>query len=106
MTTIQHTASGSLFGRLSSVFVDRKIDAKIAFGFGCVLLITAVISYMAYSAFGRVAESFATYAQRVEGITIARDVDREFLAFRRFVREFALTGMRPTLPLPNKVAAR
>src|SRR5262249_27239732 len=38
------------------------------------------------------AESFATYAQRVEGVNIARNVDREFLAFRRFVREFALTG--------------
>jgi methyl-accepting chemotaxis protein len=92
MATTQDVTTGSMFGNLSKLFVDRKINTKIAFGFGCVLLITALISFMAYSAFGKVSAAFETYAQRVQGVGIARNLDREFLAFRRFAREFALTG--------------
>jgi CHASE3 domain sensor protein len=92
MATTQNVTTGSMFGSLAKLFVDRKINTKIAFGFGCVLLITAVISFMAYSAFGQVSAAFGTYAQRVMAVGIARSIDRDFLAFRRFVREFALTG--------------
>jgi methyl-accepting chemotaxis protein len=79
-------------GGLSSLFTDRKINTKIAIGFGGVLAITAVISATAYLAFGNVATAFQTYSQRVAVVGLARDTDREFLAFRRFVREFSITG--------------
>jgi methyl-accepting chemotaxis protein len=88
-----HTTIGSGDTRgLSSLFTDRKINTKIAIGFGCVLAVTAVISATAYLAFGNVATAFQTYSQRVYVVGLARDTDREFLAFRRFVREFAVTG--------------
>src|SRR5580704_13001730 len=92
MATMETAATGSMFGGLSRLFVDRKINTKIAFGFGCVLLITAVSSFLAYCAFGTVAASFESYAQRVQSVSAAREIDREFLAFLRPVREFAFTG--------------
>jgi len=87
-TTIGTGGSRSLPG----LFTDRKINTKVAIGFGCVLAVTAVISATAYLAFGRVATAFQAYSQRVAVVGLARETDREFLAFRRFVREFAVTG--------------
>ena len=105
MATTQNVTTGSMFGNLAKLFVDRKINTKIAFGFGCVLLITAVISFMAYSAFGQVSAAFGTYAQRVMAVGIARGIDRDFLAFRRFVREFALTGDEANIASAEKERA-
>jgi len=61
-------------------------------GFAVVLALTAVLAAMSYRGFGKVAEGFETFKQRVTVVGIARDVDREFVAFRRFVREFAVSG--------------
>jgi methyl-accepting chemotaxis protein len=92
-TAANGTATASSKPRgLAGLFADRTINTKISIGFACVLMIAAVISIMAHQAFVEVGESFATYAQRVMVVGIVRDVDREFLAFRRFVREFAVTG--------------
>jgi methyl-accepting chemotaxis protein len=77
---------------LTGLFADRRIGIKIAIGFSCVLAITATISAISYLAFGVVATSFEAYGQRVQVVGIVRDVDREFLAMRRYVREYAVTG--------------
>jgi methyl-accepting chemotaxis protein len=85
------TASGGSSG-LFGFFTNRKISTKILIGFAIVLALTAVISAMSYLGFGRVSAGFDTFRQRVTVVGIVRDVDREFVALRRFVREFALSG--------------
>jgi methyl-accepting chemotaxis protein len=77
---------------VTRLFTERKIGTKVAIGFGCVLAIMAVVSATSYLSFGRVAANVDTLARynNVEGI--ARDIDHEFLALRRFVREYAMTG--------------
>ena len=86
------TQSRSVLRHVTGLFADRKIGVKIAIGFFCVLAITAAISAMANLAFGIVAASFETVGKRVEMVGIVRDVDREFLAMQRYVREFAMLG--------------
>ncbi|MES2197719.1 MAG: methyl-accepting chemotaxis protein [Pseudomonadota bacterium] len=81
-------ASSGLFG----FFTNRKINTKIMIGFAAVLALTAVLSAMSYRGFVKVSDGFATFNQRVAGVGIARDVDREFVALRRFIREYSLSG--------------
>ena len=90
MTNLSQTdgTSSGLFG----FFTNRRINTKIMIGFGAVLVLTAVISTMSYRGFDKVSEGFNIFNQRVKVVGIARDVDRGFVAFRRFVREFALSG--------------
>ena len=78
---------------LVSLFTDRRIGAKVAFGFVCVLAVLAVVSAMAWSAFRTSAEGFTTYAQRVLVVGIARDIDRSFVNLRGFAREYAANGL-------------
>ena len=47
---------------------------------------------LSYRGFGKVAEGFGAFNQRVKVVSIVRDVDRGFVAFRRFVREFSVSG--------------
>ncbi len=81
-------ASSGLFG----FFTNRRINTKIMIGFALVLALTAVLSVMSYRGFSKVSEGFETFNQRVTVVGIARDVDRGFVAFRRFAREFSLSG--------------
>jgi methyl-accepting chemotaxis protein len=82
------SASSGLFG----FFTNRRINTKIMIGFAVVLALTALLSAMSYHGFGKVSEGFETFKQRVTVVGIVRDVDREFVALRRLVREFALSG--------------
>src|SRR5882724_8952591 len=99
------TPSG-LFG----IFTNRRISTKILIGFAIVLALTAVISAMSYLGFGKVSTGFDTFRQRVTVVGIARDVDREFVALRRYVREFSLSGdetlIEPTQKQRMAVAAK
>ena len=90
---------------LFSLAADLKVGIKIAIGFAAVLAILAVASTTSYVAFQSSADGFQTYAQRVTTVGIARDVDRTFLAFRRFVREYALTSDEKNYENANKEAA-
>src|SRR3954471_14252301 len=85
-----NTAVGSsgAFG----IFTNRRISTKIAVGFAAVLALTAVLSAMSYTGFGKVAHGFEIFNQRVTVVGIARQVDRDFVSFRRFVREYSLSG--------------
>jgi hypothetical protein len=60
------------------------------------------ISVMAHMAFGSVEDSFQTYSQHVNVVGLARDIDREFLAYRRFVREYAVTGEEADIAVAEK----
>jgi methyl-accepting chemotaxis protein len=73
-------------------FTNRKINTKISVGFAVVLVLTAILAVMSYRGFGQVLEGFETFAQRVKVVGIAREVDRGFVAFRRFVREYSVSG--------------
>jgi methyl-accepting chemotaxis protein len=92
MPTATHNHSAGETGSFARLFADRKIGTKIAIGFALILAITLAITAMAYLTFERVATSFGTYSQRVAVVGIARDIDREFVVLRRFVREYALSG--------------
>jgi methyl-accepting chemotaxis protein len=95
------STSSSLFG----FFTNRKINTKIMIGFAVVLALTALLSTMSYRGFGKVSEGFDMFRQRVTVIGIVRDVDREFVALRRFVREFALSGDEALIETAKKQQA-
>jgi methyl-accepting chemotaxis protein len=84
--------TGSPVSGLFGFFTNRRINTKIMIGFAAVLALTAGLAVMSYRGFGKVSEGFETFNQRVTGVGIARDVDREFVALRRFVREYSLSG--------------
>ena len=92
MTTTASPAPPRGTAGLGRLFADRKIGTKISLGFACVLALTVMSSGAAYFAFKDVESRVHDYTQRVEVVGIARDVDREFLAFRRYVREYVATG--------------
>ena len=62
-------------------------------GFAVVLALLATLSVLSYRGFGKVSE-VRGLNQRVKVVSIARNVDRGFVAFRRFVREFSVSGMK------------
>jgi methyl-accepting chemotaxis protein len=80
--------SVGLFG----FFTNRRINTKIMIGFAIMLALLAVLSVLSYRGFVSVSDGFGAFNQRVKVVGIVRDVDRGFVAFRRFVREFALSG--------------
>ena len=73
-------------------FTNRRISTKIAVGFAVVLVLMAILAVMSYRGFGQVLQGFETFAQRVKVVGIAREVDRGFVSFRRFVREYSVSG--------------
>lgn len=75
-----------------SFFSNLKIALKIALGFASVLVLFAIVAGTSYVAINRINEDFDGYRQRVQVVTAARDVDRAFVAIRRFVREYGLVG--------------
>ena len=87
-STSAHASSSGPF----AVFNNRSINTKISIGFAVVLVLMAILAVMSYRGFGAVSEGFESFNQRVKVVGIARDVDRGFLAFRRFVREYSLSG--------------
>ena len=82
------TASGGLFG----FFTNRRINTKVMLGFAAVLTLLAVLAVLSYRGFVGVADGFAAFNQRVKVVGIVRDVDYGFVGYRRFVREFSVSG--------------
>ena len=82
-----HASTAAARGSFARLFSDRKIATKIAIGFGCVLTILATISSIAYLEFDKVERDFADYSRLVSIGSTVTDIDRQFLAFRRFIGE-------------------
>ena len=78
-------ASSGLFG----FFTNRKISTKIAIGFACILVITGLISAISYAEFGKIDRDFSDYSRKVTNGAVIGDIDRQFLAFRRYAGEVA-----------------
>ena len=72
-------------GSSSGLFANRKISTKISIGFGAILAIMALISGVAYFQFGAVSNHFEFYSRVVRNSAAIDEVDRQFLAFQRFV---------------------
>jgi len=88
-----------------SLIADRGIAVKIGLGFACVLALLAIVSGTAYLSFQAAEDGFATYVQRVAVVGIAQEVDRSFLNLRRFVREYAYTGVESNIEAATKEQA-
>ena len=72
---------------LFRIFTDRKIATKIFVGFGCALAIMTAISAIAYIEFGKVRYDFSEYSRKSANGGTVIDIDRQFLAFRRYIGE-------------------
>ncbi|MEP6838227.1 MAG: methyl-accepting chemotaxis protein [Bradyrhizobium sp.] len=86
MSNLSQTAAtppSSLFG----VFTNRRINTKIAIGFGCILLLMSAISAMSYIEFGKVERDVSDYSRKVSNSSLISDIDRQFLALRRYAGE-------------------
>jgi methyl-accepting chemotaxis protein len=72
---------------LLATFNNLKVSIKIGIGFAIILAILTGVGAGGYFAVSNVGHDFETYAQRVGVVDAASDIDREFLSYRRIVRE-------------------
>ncbi|MVT55110.1 HAMP domain-containing protein [Bradyrhizobium yuanmingense] len=75
-----------------ALFSTLKFRAKIILGFAAVLVISAGSMAFSYFGFERVAAGVGSYRSSVSEADLARNIDRELLAYRSAVRYFVVTG--------------
>src|SRR3954449_12782814 len=87
---------GGMSGRIASskptIFPTLRFRAKIILGFAAVLVISAGSMAFAYFGFERVSSGVGSYRTSVSEADLARNIDRELLAYRSAVRYFVVTG--------------
>ena len=69
-----------------------RFRAKIILGFGLVLAISAVSLYIAYLGFEKVSSAVASYRTSVSEADLARNIDRELIAYRGLARYYVVTA--------------
>ena len=74
------------------MFPTLRFRAKIILGFAAVLVISAGSMAFAYFGFERVSSGVGSYRTSVSEADLARNIDRELLAYRSAVRYFVVTG--------------
>src|SRR6478609_1696833 len=84
-------------GRIASsskrtIMPTLRFRAKIILGFAAVLVISAGSMAFSYFGFERVASGVGSYRSSVTEADLARNIDRELLAYRSAVRYFVVTG--------------
>jgi len=84
-------------GRIASpskrtIFPTLRFRAKIILGFAAVLVISAGSMAFSYFGFERVSAGVGSYRSSVTEADLARNIDRELLAYRSAVRYFVVTG--------------
>jgi len=75
-----------------SVVTSLRLRARISLGFGLILLLLLALSVTAVVAFSSTKSDVETYVQRMEVRGASRQVDRDALVLRRYVREFGNVG--------------
>ncbi|CAH2603095.1 HAMP domain-containing protein [Rhodovastum atsumiense] len=80
------------------------IKLKIIAGFAVVLVLLVAVSGLAARGFSQVKDQFEVYRQRVRVVAIARRLDRDAVELRRFVREYALTGIEADADRSEQIA--
>lgn len=88
MNSASSSAAGTSSG-LFGFFTNRRINTKIAIGFSFILALMGVISAMSYAEFGKIDRDFSDYSRKVTNTTIISDIDRQFLALRRYAGEIS-----------------
>lgn len=66
---------------------NLTIKKKVLLGFSTILFILIAVGTIGYSGLAHVKKDFELYAQRVAEVDAASEIDREFLTYRRLVRE-------------------
>jgi len=89
---------------LVSFFANRKISTKISIGFGSVLAIMVTISALAFVEFGAVSRDFSAFSREVHNSGTVSDLDRQFLAFRRYVGDVS-TDLNENIAAAEKARA-
>ena len=85
--------SGSVGSRsLLSWLPTLRFRAKISVGFALVLVISAGSMAMAYLGFEHVSEAVASYRNSVSEADLARNIDRELIAYRAAAKYYVVTG--------------
>jgi len=69
-----------------------RLKARILLGFGLILLLLLALSVTAILGFTSTQQNVETYVQRMDVRSIARQVDRDALVVRRYVREYGNLG--------------
>src|SRR5580704_17375868 len=69
-----------------------RFRAKIILGFGLVLAISAVSLYIAYLGFEKVSSAVASWRTSVSEADLARNIDRELIAYRGLARYYVVTA--------------
>jgi len=90
---------------MSALIASLKIKAKVIAGFASVLIILAIVSVMAVRNFSTTKDQVEAYSQRVKVVAIARQLDRDSLDLRRFVREYVLTGKNEDATKAEEISA-
>ncbi|WP_439365243.1 methyl-accepting chemotaxis protein [Bradyrhizobium sp. DASA03005] len=75
-----------------ALFPTLRFRAKIILGFAAVLVISAGSMAFSYFGFERVASGVGSYRSSVSEADLARNIDRELLAYRSAVKYFVVTG--------------
>src|SRR3954467_11528059 len=84
-------------GRIASsskrtIMPTLRFRAKIILGFAAVLVISAGSMAFSYFGFERVSSGVGSYRGSVTEADLARNIDRELLAYRSAVKYFVVTG--------------
>jgi methyl-accepting chemotaxis protein len=69
-----------------------RFRAKVMLGFAVVLAISAVSMGIAYLGFERVSVGVTSYRKSVSEADLARNIDRELIAYRALARYYVVTG--------------
>ena len=88
MNSASSSAAGTSSG-LFGFFTNRRINTKIAIGFSFILALMGLISAISYAEFGKIDRDFSDYSRKVTNSTIISDIDRQFLALRRYAGEIS-----------------
>ncbi|MDB5642722.1 MAG: mcpA [Hyphomicrobiales bacterium] len=81
---------------------DIKIGKRISGGFAIVVTLLALACIMGGWNVGRIETSFSAYKQRNDIEAILVNVQRDFVNYRRYVREYALSGNAAALESATK----
>ncbi|MDB5509765.1 MAG: mcpA [Hyphomicrobiales bacterium] len=87
-------------------FGHLKVGTRIACGFAAVVLLLAAACGWSYVSIDKIDDAFENFGRRGLIESHVRDIDRDFLDYRRFVREFALSGQSSALDGARKAEAK
>jgi len=84
---------------------NLPIRTKILTGFGAIVLVLVIVASIAYGGAVKSGEAFTDYAQRVQEVSIVRQLDRDMVDLRRNVREYANLGKAEDASAARSIAA-